>query len=174
MVILIEVIAIMKGGNEKIFKMRLVSTLDHPGTRIQELRVQARISSAEAGIIAKVSQSLISNIENKPDCLNYQNPRHRDIVKRLARAFAVTPEYIWYGVHSAAPVVEETRAPYNPVPEQSERPGPPAPLPFRTSTTSTVMKYLLARALDDTISLTHRQEARRLLEELFESFSTAS
>lgn len=146
--------------------MLCVST--SPGQRIQELRAQSRISARAAGDIAKVSQSTITNIENKADYLDFSNPRHRDIVKRLARAFQVSPGYIWDGVHTDVVEAREERAPFDTGREQDPRTSSSSsPVP------SSMLHFLLDLATDMEMSPAKRQQAKKNLAQFFDTLDKA-
>lgn len=116
-------------------------TVSTPNERLKELRVQKRLSIRQAGDLAAVSHGTITNFENDPDYLDYTNARHRDAVKRLARAYGVTPQFIWDGVPGA--VREES-------PEYETRPQIPA----------TILRFLLDIATDPDQPQDKRKEAK--------------
>jgi len=66
-----------------------------PREKLQDLRSRARCSTREAAAHAGVSHATIANIERHDGYLDETNPRHRDIVRRLAKLYRVQPEDIW-------------------------------------------------------------------------------
>lgn len=145
--------------------MLCVSTTG-PGQRIQELRVRSRISARAAGDIAKVSQSTITNIENKADYLDISNARHRDLVKRLARAFNVSTTYIWDGVETGTIEANEQRVPYG----DENKSTPDAPQSPSLCVPPSMLHLLLDIATDLEIPESKREEAKRSLGHYFDSF----
>lgn len=146
------------------FKLACVLKPESPNERLHVLRNKARMSIREAGEIAGVSHSLISKFERVPEALNEFNPRHRDVVKRLARHLHVHPQYIWAGADIRPLEVGESRSEYD-----SGTPKPEATPSHAIPTTTLV--FLVNMATDDSLPPPQRSEAKQALLQLIETLS---
>ena len=118
-----------------------------PRERLQELRARARYSTREVAAHAGVSHATIANIERQDGYLDETNPRHRDIVRRLAKLYRVQPEDIWAPRRG----VSESVAPY------------------ADKTSSSLFVLLLDIAMDGTQEQSRRDNARTQIIELARS-----